>query len=71
MKFDPTTLSVNPAPPCSLLLGEIAATVGVGFGAGGGVPPPEPPPQAANPALLPRMSVMSAFRMRVRISISK
>jgi hypothetical protein len=35
-KFEPTTLSVNPAPPWSLLLGEIAVIVGAGFACWGG-----------------------------------
>ena|SRR6516164_2837654 len=42
VKFEPTTLKVNPGPPCVLLLGDIALTAGVGPGFIGGadVPPP-------------------------------
>jgi hypothetical protein len=42
-KFEPTTLKVKAAPPCSLLFGDIAWMVG-GFGGGGTTlePPPHP-----------------------------
>ncbi len=38
IKFDPSTLSVNPDPLCSLFLGDSVEMLGVGLGGGGGVP---------------------------------
>jgi len=55
MKFDPFTVSVNPAPPAVALVGEMEVSVGTGFWGGGGVPPPPPPPQPARTAITSKL----------------
>jgi len=48
IKFDPFTIKLNAGPPEVMLVGEIEANVGMGFGGTGFFSPPQPPLNASH-----------------------
>jgi hypothetical protein len=69
MKLEPTMLRVKSGPPCLLLFGDNASTVGTGLSWGGGVVELElPPPQPNRPTVL-RTSKLRTMVKRRGLSI--